>query len=506
MLGVLSENSNGELLNTSPFVRMDVPLESIGQLSAAGDIAELDNDSGYEEEDFECGHQMNTPILPEISVETMTRADAIRAEWMPKIAAAVTEEDKEITSLIMDQALDRVLEQELANRIDSPWLGYQYSPPRRKHVFIQLGSESYLTVSAEERKTLFFKLFSEASSCKSNSDLYGENRDGGFYGKIREHYAHDRDLAKDWSIDNFTDKEKVVHISAFNAARQNFIDVWRNEGKTDEEKLRKVLYVFFDRVAGEYPAVYKDGQLVRSGRKERDSHWRVQRTEALRDLFLTKNQWNAIYQMLNLVKKRISLNTYSTDDSRQASEILHKNFERINNLSDLSAYKQWATKHKWIRKESEICSRREDNKAYKRTVFYDSYEFVPSYLDRMSITSEARWHVAMRKKENSLKQRIRMFSHLESVIKEVQSTNLPEVSVVCPHRELIFDKKAKRMVEKNCDKMAIGVPQFAVLQDNKGICFVQCECGKKVWLIESHESGSDARAMEEWTSCLGYRS
>jgi hypothetical protein len=514
ILGMLSENDNGELLSASPLMRVDVSLERVGQIAPEVEGHEEDfdgldifdrapsednTDVNYDTDDYEVGQHLSVPLLPEISDELMARVVAIRDEWIPRIKAAKNEEEREVASIVMEQFLDRALESELANKMDSPWLGYQYSPPRRKHEFIQIGSESYLTVAAEDRKLLFKKLLSEAGACKSKSDLYGEDQQHGFYGKIREMYSHDRDIAREWSIENTVNKDETVTQSAFNKARQNFVDVWRTNRKGDEEKLRKALYVFFDRIAGEYPAEYDSrGTLVKSSYKEKDSRWRQERTEAMKDLFLTKSQWNSIYAMLNLVKKRLELNTHPTADAKATAELLQEQFSKINNLSDLTTYRVWATKRNWKKAYSEVISHRPDGKKYVRTVSRVTDEFVPSMIDRISIVNEIRWFAALRRKENFLKGRIKLFAHLETVIKEVIPMDFPEISVTCPHRTLVKDEVAKRFVEKNCDCMAIGVPQFAVLQDGKGICFVQCEeCGHKVWLLNQEESGSDIHTMEE---------
>jgi DNA-directed RNA polymerase subunit RPC12/RpoP len=203
--------------------------------------------------------------------------------------------------------------------------------------------------------------------------------------------------------------------------------------------------------------------------------------------------------MLNLVKKRIELNAHPTADAKTTAELLQEQFSKINNLSDLTTYRVWATKRNWKKAYSEVISHRPDGKKYVRTVSRVTDEFVPSMIDRISIVNEVRWFAALRRKENFLKGRIKLFAHLETVIKEVIPMDLPEISVTCPHRVLVKDKVAKRFVEKNCDCMAIGIPQFAVLQDGKGICFVQCEeCGHKVWLLNQDESGSDIHTMEEW--------
>jgi hypothetical protein len=515
ILGSLSENDNGELLSTSSLMRVDVSLDRVGQVAPEieeykedfdglevldGPVSNDNTETNYDSDDYEVGQHLSVPLLPEISSELMARVVAIRDEWLPRIKAAKSEEEREVASIVMEQFLDNTLESELANKMDSPWLGYQYSPPRRKHEFIQIGSESYLTVAAEDRKLLFKKLLSEASSCKSKVDLYGEDQRHGFFGKIRKMYSHDRDIAREWSIKDTLNQDETVTLSAFSLARQNFIDVWRTNKKGDEEKLRKATYVFFDRVVGEYPAEFDcNGHLVKASYKEKDSRWRQERTEAMKDLFLTKSQWNSIYAMLDLVKKRIDLNTKPTEEAKKAAKILQEKFTSIDNLSDLTAYRIWATKRNWKKAYYETISHRPDGRKYVKTMSYVTDQFEPSMIDRISVINETRWFAGLRRKENFLKQRIKLFAHLETVIKEIIPMDLPEISVACPGRTLVKDEEAKRFVEKNCDCMAIGVPQFAVLQDGKGICFVQCEeCGHKVWLLNQNESGSDIFTMEEW--------
>ncbi len=482
LMGELLETGNGELIPNSPMVRVDMAVQHVGE-----DEEEHDSD-GYVTE-----FQEPTPIVPHISEDVREQILTIRDEYVGKIAETNSDEEREVLVLTMDQLIDQVASRELCNRLDSPYCGYKYSQPRRKHELILTGKTSPLTEAARKREEFFYTLLAEASSCKSMEALHGgvveeiytdtetgeekvrRGRPGGFAGKIRGMYQHDKDLAREWSL--------AGDESAFSTQRTVLLKRLRAEGK-DEETIRKSVFAWFDREAGEVPAVYKDGQLIQESKKWKDSIWRQKRTNALKDLFLTKAQWNAIYKMVNLQKERIKLNTKTNEDERKAISILQKHFERVTNLQDLNAYRRWAEKREFVYR-TEYTTYKDQNGAERKRFSrkWNTYDFKPCMLDYLSTTNAARWWKAIMKKQRHLQNRIALFNKLNEGILSVEETGLSEVSVAC--------KSPK------CQQMAIGCPQFANLESNKGHLFVECECGHKNWLIGYKESGSDIKSKEE---------
>jgi len=486
-MGELLETNNGEIIPSSPMVRVNMAVQFIG------DNGEDDSEGDYDGDDVVTQFQEPTPVVPHISDEIADQIKAIRDEYIDKIENASTDAEREILLLTMDQKIDQVASRELCNKLDSPYCGYKYSPPRRKHEFIVTGQESHLTEAAQEREKFFYTLLAEASSCKSMEAMHGpiveetyidklngeekvkRGRPGGFAGHVRGMYQHDRDLAREWSI--------TGDDSAFEKQRTELIRKLREEGK-DEETVRRSVFAWFDRIAGVIPAEYKDGKLTKEGKKWKDSIWRQKRTDALKDLFLTKAQWNGVYKMMGLQKERIKLNVNTNDNERKAIAILQKYFERITNLQDLKAYRQWAEKRKFIYKTEEKTWTDDNGRERTKTVRkWNTYDFNMSMVDYLSTNNAARWWKGLMKKEHYLQDRISLFNKLDDNIITAQDTELDEVSVSCPYPK--------------CEGMAINKPKFAELKDGKGHLFVECECGRNVWLLGHKESGSDIKTMEE---------
>lgn len=488
VMGELLETDNGELIGASPMVRVDMSVQYVG------DDDEEDITGDYDSDDYVTQFRNPIPVVPHLTDEAVDNICHIRNEYIEQIMNADTDEEKEFLLASMDQKIDQVAGRELCVKLDSPLCGYKYTPPRRKHQFIITGQESHLTEAARQREKFFYDILSEATSCKSMEALYGpivtethvdpltgelvtkNGRPGGFCGRIRSMYQHDRDLAREWSMGG--------EDSVFDRQRTEFLRRLRAENK-DEETTRKSVFVWFDRIAGESTPVYRNGKLIKEGQKWKDSIWRQKRTEALKDLFMTKAQWNAVYKMINIQKERIKLNTETNENERKAIALLTKHFERITNLQDLRAYRIWAEKREFIWKaEYETYINKKGEKVEGKMLRkWNSYDFNRSLVEFLSTTNAARWWKSVVRKERYLHSRIAMFHKLNDNIISIEDTDMSEVSVACPYPK--------------CEGMTIGVPKFAELQDGKGHLFVECDCGKKVWLIAYNESGSDIKTKEE---------
>jgi len=478
IMGELLETANGEIIPTSPLVRTDTCVQHVGT----------------EDEEYIAQFNEAVQVTPVLSSGCQDEIINLKKELDLKVQNTESDKEKELLVATYDQKIDQIASRELCNRLDSPYCGHKYSQPRRKHEFILPSRTSHLTEAAQEREKFFYTLFSEVSSCTNKDTLFGKiveevtfedgaevvkrGRPGGFMGKIRGMYSHDKELAIEWSI-NDTDTSE----SAFNKQRKEFIRKLRDSGK-DEESVRKATRAWFDREAGEVPAVYKYGKLVSPSRRWKDSIWRQKRTQALKDLFLTKAQCNAIYEMVNIQKARMELNTNTDKNEQKAKEILSKHYKRIETLSDLNTYRRWAERRKFVYQSN--YKEYKDNKGRTRQRLvgkYNTYRFKKCMLDYLSTNNTVRWWKSIVKKQRFLQSRVALFHKLTDAIVSTHKTNLQEVSVVCPH--------------PNCERMAIGYPQFANLEDQKGHLFVDCDCGRKVWLIDQKESGSDIKTQEE---------
>jgi hypothetical protein len=476
LMGELLETDNGEIIHSAPLARTDFSAIGIGD----------------EEEDYVNEYNEAKYVVPILSDECKDKILDVTNNLKTKLQDdTICEVEREVLIAKCDQEVDQIASRELCVKLDSPYCGYKYSQPRRKHEFILGGQVSELTKAAQKREEFFYTLFAEAISCNSKDTLFGllkettdehgeikYGRPGGFVGKIRGMYNHDKELAKKWSM---VDTEE--ELSAFTKQRIAFIRELREKGK-DEETIRKAVFKTFDRTAGKIPAKYSDdGKLEFTSRSWRDSFWRQERTKALQDLFLTKAQWNAIYEMIDIQKYRIKLNFRTDEQEQKVLKALRKHYARIETIADLNNYRCWAEKRSFIFKEVHKEYKDENNKKRKRlTRKINTYKFNKSLVDCLSVTNANRWWKSLIKKRRFLQQRINLSNKLDGVIQSTHKTKIGEIAVSCIH--------------PNCERMIIDYPKFAQLKDDKGHLFVQCECGKKVWLIEKDESGANIKTQE----------
>ena len=476
LMGEILETENGEIIPCAPLVRTDSTVDAVGD----------------EDEDYINEYYQTKYVVPHISDSCKETIGLMIEQLQEKLSDnTITEAEYEILVANCDKEIDKAAARELCVKLDSPYCGYKYSQPRRKYEFILGGEVSSLTKAAQEREEFFYTLFAEAISCNSKDTLFGHiqetidecgevkyGRPGGFVGKIRGMYNHDKELAKEWSMVD-TDKS----ISAFTKQRTEFIRELRLKGK-DEETIRKAVFRQFDRVGNKIPARYsEDNKLESVSKSWTDSVWRQQRTEALKDLFLTKAQWNAIYDMVNIQKERIKLNNKTSEEEQKALSILRKHFDRIETLADLNNYRTWAEKRSFAYKNIYKQYKDENGKKRERLVAkVNTYKFNKSVTDHLSVINANRWWKAVTNKKRKLQERIKMFNKLDNAIQDTKETNI-ETAISCIHQ--------------GCERMVVGCLQFANLEQNKGHLFVECECGKKTWLISENESGSDIKTYEE---------
>jgi len=485
ILGAISDGK--EVLNSPNANRVDIDVSLISMVPDRPDELIIDDINPEELDDLEVSadiddelvmrHPGGHMMIPQLDFpkEVTDRVKAIENEYIELKSKASTDRELGLLDLYYEQALDRTISGQLTYSLNSPYCGHKYRQPRRMHEFIRTPKDSAVVVAAEDRLKFFHQTFGEAATCDSMSDLHGKaviddrkeaneqpnpnfgrhHRPGGFMGKIRGMYQHDKELAQAWSIYDKTDKDgKVTQKSAFNQAREEFIREWRDEQKGDEETLRSTLWAWFDREAKEVEAVYdeKTSKLVSSSRRYKDSIWRQKRTRALQDLFLTRKQWDAIYTMVGIAKTRLKLTKNPTKERREVLDELAKYFKDITNLYDLRSYMQWAQ---------------------DRTVTKSGTVFL-CQLDKISFIDESKWRQSCAKKRNYLTGRLVLFYQLREQVKSSQTTNLPELYLACSDPE--------------CNCMAIGHPEWFEIEDKEGLLGIKCDgCGKIVWHLEHKE-------------------
>jgi hypothetical protein len=257
----------------------------------------------------------------------------------------------------------------LSNRFDSPYFARGHLIPKPNWVRIIQERHSFLADAAMRREQTFSSLLAEAKSMKTAIDLYGEDRQSGFYGKIRKINALDRDIVNKWSEKPGKVKDKNGNWkeipSRFQVLREKYIERLKKGGFSDKEIDAKVWH-WFDRKGGKQEAVYEHllrchnrdcnlkeievtvkkekirdklfvhtctlGEITeikcpscgvkpferlvsrlaedRYGKKRTshtvdDSIWRQDRTKAFAELTLRRSQWDVIYKQLEIQKERM---------------------------------------------------------------------------------------------------------------------------------------------------------------------------------------------------------
>ena len=381
--------------------------------------------SEEDEEDEDSSEFYKDPVaVLELSKESEEIFQAAKQRYKDRLEVSNTEQEKELALLMFEQELDhnKSFSNELVLRMDSPFFSDGYQQPRRRYEFIFIDQESDISIAAQDRERLFSDLFAEAGFCKTKADLLGPiNSNGqrdynkGFYGQIRPMYQHDKDLNSKWSLKDREDKDGNLIESAFNKDRKAYILKWRDENRGDEESLRSSVWYLFDRVQEETSAQYENGKLIKGRKNYKDSVWRQKRTQALCELNLTVAQWTSVYALLARVNKRIELNYKTSEEEQKTITLLGKYFKLIETLEDLRAYRRWAERRRWIYKKVILKEWRDEfgiqRSSWKRV---NTYKFIPSKLDCLSIVNTGRWWKSLMKKEHQLIQEKRKEKENES--------------------------------------------------------------------------------------------
>lgn len=410
-----------------------------------------------------------TSLIPALSPEVEAQVIALREQCY-----------EDIKNLAVDNINSRIAQFEKdTEKLVAPYLGMNYlsigyNAPAVRFVKIFTDTEPDQVSCARERKRLFSDLVAEANDISSKNALYGplledgtRNFGKGFVGRIAGMYQHDREICKAWSVNDIRDdKGVVIEESVFSKHRKAFIQEARERG-LDEETLRATLWNWFDRKQQSFlPEYDEDGVLDSKGANYKDSIWLQKRAEALKDLFLTRAQWNHIYAIISIAKDRFKLQTNPNKEQEEAVAKLKEHIGGIKTLPDLERYKRWAS--------------------YRRPVSIQvngkkvpTLEFEKSLLDCISFKKEFMWWRALVKKEKELKNLKRMSRLAYSKALHIVPTQKKEVTIYC-----------------NCDSPVIQKPYFAALKHGKGKYFVKCECGEIHWL--DTDSVKDFQKLESY--------
>ncbi len=537
ILGAIAYDQNGKDFNVyhSPFAtRMDTDIASVavagedkllGEEASSDDVESAFTQARDEEVIVRRDPRTVTSALPEISDEAVASIKKITTTFTELLKKVATDSEYTALTLQYEQALDREVGTEITTRLNSPYCGYGYSAPRRHHAMIKLPEVRDISEAAEERIAFFYQLFGEATSCDSRNDLFGSyvvdpltgqgSRPGGFVGKIRGMYHHDKALWAKWSLHDLVDRKtgEIIHRSAFSIAREQFIREWREEEKGDEEKLRVAVWAWFDRkekiILGERDA---SGKITQKFKRYKDSIWRQRRTQAFKETYLTKKQWDAIYKMIDIVKKRINVQLGSSQDRRKVLDLLAKHFTRITNLEDLRAYKAWAQKRRFRKKyetygfakkvDGSLVTDKDGNHIPKQRSV-PTYDFIPSMLDKITVLDETKWRKSCAKKKRHLIGREVLYRQLRTQVNAVRETTLEEIAISCTHHKCMTEEELQRQRDNPAvhvqviPAMAIGRPKFYEIKNGKGLLGLECDqCERIVWML-GHKETPELKTYEE---------
>jgi len=465
----IEESGDKELQSAGFGTRVDIDVDRTSVTPEEAAIALIDGDdleemySNANDEDtvnFNDPRIVNT-ALPELPKEVLTKVHELKAECDILLDKSSSEEEKEQIALIFELAVDKEINVYLTAPLNSPLCGRGYSPPRRKHEYIDVQKTTGVSIAATERTNFFNDLFKEASDCLCNHDLFGApGTQAGFYGYIRNMNSHDRELSNKWSVKDRKDKDGNITISALNQKRTEYIRNWREENRGDEESLRVSVWAIFDRVAGTYPAEYSNGKLIKPRRIYKDSVWRKKRTIALQELFLTVGQWDAIYKILAVNKHRIKLNRGNCEIRQATLQTMKDEFIKIQNVHDLNEYMRTVEQRDFVYKSSGTTERpikKRDGKIeiikVDRGQKYNTYKFIHSMLDKISAVDEALWRKACARKRRYLEQRLLVFRSMNKSMKDSEDTELDNIDIECH--------------DPRCGAMTNGKPKFAKLETTK---------------------------------------
>lgn len=494
----LGENNNKEVLSAGYGNRIDVNVDlasispeeaailSMDEELSSDDGPELDNTTDTEEYHLKDPRMVNC-ALPSIPIYVMEKVNILTNEFNVFKKNIKDEAEKTQLELLYENAVDKEINPYLTGSLNSPFCARGYSAPRRKHTYIDVGRVSDVAEAADGRKTFFIELFKEAADCSSYEELFGVQNKEGFFGKIRNMNAHDRELSNKWSMIDRLDKKENLILSALTIAKLEYISKKRKEN-IDEESIRSSIWALYDREAGEVPELRdrNTGKIIREKRKWKDSIWRQQRTEAMQELFLTVKQWDAIYKICNIIKIRIKMEKGYSETRNQILQEMKTDFIKAKNLADLNAHMIKVESRKFIYSDGQSDTRTMKN-GKSIPVFkgqkYNTYKFEKSMIDKISILDELLWRKSCARKRKYLIQRIFIFKAIDKNVVEITESGLGEMSATC--------------YKPKCVAVTFGIPQFAKVDKDNGYLFIECEdCKCKIWLIGYKEEATP-RTLEK---------
>lgn len=375
----------------------------------------------------------------------------------------------------------------IVNSLNSSQCASGYTPPKlRWDRCYDIATNSTYTDAKELREARFHNYYNQIMSCKNMDQLYGLvheedgefSRGGGIYGKLRQLFQQDKELIVEWSTEDLYENGKLVQKSALTKAREAKIEELRQFGH-DEETIRKVLWHEFDKERKITPAVYKDGILVTETKKTSDSRWCRERSEAFQELNFTKLQKQALFQATQKVRLK-----FTRGDDLDLRDKINLAFQKVHTLNTLKIFKNWLYK----RSMGYIETYQEDPKTKAKTLKTKkkTYKIGDAIIDKLSISQTIKLENALARREKHIKQRNNFFLKLDKITARQEGiiTNLPEVGAECHH--------------ESCSCWVVDVPKFIAIEGDKGYLYLECDCGKKVWLTPFKEIESKEERLEKW--------
>lgn len=395
----------------------------------------LDSDWGSDHDDAD---QDGQDILPDegTALDTMHKEQERLAECITHSYETQIEEAEELNDFTLRDILIEKCATELLNIPDDKKLMYSlnstfcalgYNGPKEVVQTVDKSQFSAMAESAEERRQNFEALFQELGFCRKKTQIYGVPTKvpdwpmnvlevmvyreegvilrpktewvGGFLNDIRERYFKDKAIVVAWS-EEARQKARFQFIKEFRASENPM---------HCEETLRQELYWRFDRQQKVTEAVITRTpsghvELEKDRRVTKASKWENDRSTAFLEMFMTMGQWKAIYQLKDILIRRIDLNYTKDSDCNAALIILRDEFDAIETSQELGEYIARATKREWlyemsVQKEYDdtiIVAGKPKIITRKKMFKKPTNIFKPSLIDRISTTDEFRWRRAVR--------------------------------------------------------------------------------------------------------------
>lgn len=395
----------------------------------------LDSDWGSDSDDLK---EEGEDFLPDegsalemMHNEQRRQADVVVHSYESQIEEAEELGDYTARDILIEKCATELLlipdDKTLMYSLNSAFCGLGYNGPKEVSQTVDKSQFSDMVEAAELRRTTFEDEFFKLGLCRKKTQIYGVRYEvqetpmsileamiwqeegvairpknvwiGGYLSTIREQYFKDKQIVIDWSKEA---KQK---------ARKAFLEEFRASDNPMhcEESLRQELYWRFDRNGKTtFPEFYtdRDGeiQLDKDKKVTKPSKWDNDKAKAFLKMSMTMGQWRAIYQLKDILIRRIDLNYNEDKDRDLAISVLREEFDEIESSEDLGDYVQRANKREWLqeitsdRTYDDLIVVKGENKNIKRTNFGSrpTYTFRPSLIDRISTGDEFRWKRSVR--------------------------------------------------------------------------------------------------------------